>query len=354
MAIAVSVARPSVRPSARRKALSLGLRLAVSAGLLVVLWVRLPAIDTDTLIPQWSLGNIGLLGLGVLLLLTSYAFGAARWHHMLHLMGIRTERGRVLRHTLAGQFVSVVLPGSVGGDVLRARRLAGELGDGSGVAASVALERLTGWAVLPLFTVIGFAINAGLRHVGRASHLALLVALVTWGLLGLLMFAGGHRALGQRFGTAAQGWRRAVGTMHLGIASLRSQPREGLEVFLAGALHSLMQIAAAYMAARVLGIDEVGPTALLVFYPAVGILQVLPIAVGGLGVREWALALFLSPLGVPTERAVALGLLLYALTVATSLSGAPAFALGIRKAKTPEPELNEPELNEHPELNVPA
>ena len=61
------------------------------------------------------------------------------------------------------------------------------------------------------------------------------------------------------------------------------------------------------------------------------------VCVGGLGVREWALALFLNPLGVPTERAVALGLLLYALTVATSLAGAPAFALGMRKVRTKPP-----------------
>jgi uncharacterized membrane protein YbhN (UPF0104 family) len=309
-------------------------RIVVSGVLLLVLWIRLPEIDLARLIPRWSAGNVALLTAGTTLFLVSYGCGAARWHHMLHLLGIRAERRRVLRHTLAGQFVSVVLPGSVGGDVLRARRLANEVGDGSGIAASVALERLTGWAVLPLFTLVGLAVDGGLRHVGTASLVALLVALATWGLLGLLMLAGGHASLGRRFGTAAKGWRRMVGTAHLGIAHLRRHPMEGMEVLLAGVLFSVMQIAAAYVAARVLGIDQVGTTALLVFYPAVGILQVLPIAVGGLGVREWALALFLNPLGVPTERAVALGLLLYALTVATSLAGAPAFALGLRKVRT--------------------
>lgn len=319
------------RRRSRRAGLTLAARVLVSFALLGVLWKRLPDIDPSELIPHWSLGNVALLAVGVALFLVSYFFGAARWHHMLHLLGIRADRRRVLRHTLAGQFVSVVLPGSVGGDVLRARRLAGEVGDGSGIAASVALERLTGWAVLPLFTVIGFALNGGLRHVGRASNVALLVALATWGLLGLLMFTGGHRSLGVRFGSAAKGWRRMIGTTHFGMARLRSQPRQGLEVFVAGALQALTQISAAYIAARVLGIEQVGATVLLVFYPAIGILQVLPIAVGGLGVREWALALFLNPLGVPTERAVALGLLMYALTVATSLVGAPAFALGTRK-----------------------
>lgn len=322
------------RTSSRRGAFSLALRITVSAGLLGVLWIRLPDIDVGKLVPRWSAGNCLLLTAGVTMFLVSYGFGAARWHQMLHLLGIPTERRRVLRHALAGQFVSVVLPGSVGGDVLRARRLANEVGEGSGIAASVALERLTGFAVLPLFTVIGLAVNDRVReHGGRTSGIALVVALATWTVLGTLMIAGGHRSLGRRFGGAAPGWRRMLGTVHLGVVRFRTRPREGFEVILAGALQSVMQLGAAYIAARVLGIDQVGATVLLVFFPAVGILQVLPIAVGGLGVREWSLALFLNPLGVPTERAVALGLLFYALTVATSLAGAPAFALGTRHAR---------------------
>ena len=40
---------------------------------------------------------------------------------------------------------------------------------------------------------------------------------------------------------------------------------------------------------------------------------------------------FLTPLGVPTEQAVALGLVLYALNLVMSLVGAPAFAMGSRR-----------------------
>ena len=49
--------------------------------------------------------------------------------------------------------------------------------------------------------------------------------------------------------------------------------------------------------------------------------------------------LFLTPLGVPTEQSVALGLLLYALVLVGSLLGAPAFAIGGRRnrAVTPVP-----------------
>jgi len=71
--------------------------------------------------------------------------------------------------------------------------------------------------------------------------------------------------------------------------------------------------------------------------PAVAIAQVLPISLGGLGVREGAFVLFLGPLGVEASQAVALGLLVYGLNLAVSLLGAPAFAVGGGGGARPEP-----------------
>jgi hypothetical protein len=58
--------------------------------------------------------------------------------------------------------------------------------------------------------------------------------------------------------------------------------------------------------------------------------QVVPISVGGFGVREGMLTLFLTPLGVSTGRAVGIGLLWYFIMLVVSLAGAPAFAVGHR------------------------
>ena len=67
--------------------------------------------------------------------------------------------------------------------------------------------------------------------------------------------------------------------------------------------------------------------------PAVGIAQVLPISIGGLGVREAAFVVFLHPLGVPSGQAVALGLAVYGMNLTASLLGAPAFAFGARPVR---------------------
>jgi uncharacterized membrane protein YbhN (UPF0104 family) len=88
-------------------------------------------------------------------------------------------------------------------------------------------------------------------------------------------------------------------------------------------------VLAAWFATRALGL-HLPMMALLAFTPVVAIAQVLPLSLNGLGIREGAFVLFLGPLGVSTGQAVAVGLIVYALTLAVSLLGAPAFAVGGR------------------------
>ncbi|MGH9150773.1 MAG: lysylphosphatidylglycerol synthase domain-containing protein, partial [Acidimicrobiales bacterium] len=105
------------------------------------------------------------------------------------------------------------------------------------------------------------------------------------------------------------------------------------EALIVGFAYQLTAALAAFLAARALGLD-VSWTAALAFMPAVAIVQVLPFpSVGGLGVREAAFVLFLHPLGVSTDQAIALGLLVYGMNVVASLLGAPAFAAGTRAAR---------------------
>jgi hypothetical protein len=71
----------------------------------------------------------------------------------------------------------------------------------------------------------------------------------------------------------------------------------------------------------------------LAFVPAVAMAQVLPISLSGLGIREGLLVLLLHPLGVPTGKAIGIGLLWYGMTLVVSLLGAPLFAAGYRQGK---------------------
>lgn len=308
-------------------------RLIVSA---LLLWVLITKIGTNwsETIPDatghtlaWLAGALVLTFLGVVL-------SAVRWSAVLAALDQHPPFGRLLSLYFAGQFVGNVLPSTIGGDALRVSRLSKDNGEGPTTFASVVLERLTGWLVLPVITLIGLAVNPGLRELGKASAIAFAVAAGTLVLLGvvLLLTARPGQGIEGRL-EHNEGWRRFTSAVRFGIHRLVREPAATARILATGFAYQLILIGSALMAARALGLPAgAGPTALLAFLPAVLIAQVLPISISGLGVRELLFVLFLHPLGVPRSQAIALGLLLYLLNLVVSLLGAPAFAVGHSKA----------------------
>ena len=102
-----------------------------------------------------------------------------RWQKVLDVLGLHAGLRRLLSHYLAGQFVSNVLPTTIGGDVLRVSRLSRETGESPKSFASVVLERLTGWLVLPIISVVGFLVNPPLQHLGTPPRWPLGLAFAT-------------------------------------------------------------------------------------------------------------------------------------------------------------------------------
>lgn len=315
----------------KRRTMVLLARIAASGVMLWVLLSRIPDFDAGSAVPDWTAGSMLWLAGAAGLTLAGIVLSTIRWMEVLAALGLRARLGRLLSFYLAGQFVANVLPTTIGGDVLRVSRLAKDTGEAPRTFASVVLERLTGWLVLPVITFVGFLVNPGLTHLGTATHVALALASGTLVGLLLVLVVVASRPLVQR-STAPTGWRRFAGAVHLGVDGLRRRPGVAARVLAVGFAYQLVVVLAAVMAAQALGLRVAGLTAMLAFFPAVAIAQVLPIGISGLGVRESAFVLFLTPLGVPAEQAVALGLLLYVLNLLVSLLGAPAFAIGSRPA----------------------
>jgi uncharacterized protein (TIRG00374 family) len=277
-------------------------------------------------LPHRNAGNTALVAAALFFTLLGVVLSAFRWQRVLTTLEVSARLVQLTRHYLASLFVGNFLPSTVGGDVLRVSRLGAETGENSRPFASVVLERLSGWIVLPALTFAGLAINPTLRNQGRATALAVAVGVFTLTALGAVLFLAAHPRIGGR-ATGTDGWRRFTGAIHLGVDRFRREPALALEVLLAGVLYQISVLVSVFLAGKALDI-HVGFTAILTFFPAVAIVQTLPVTVGGLGVREGALYVFLHPLGVSSEQAISLGVLVYFCTLVVSLVGAPAFAAG--------------------------
>lgn len=318
----------------RRSTLAPMLRVAAT---IVMLALLLPRLDVARVVPLRRPATLGWLVAAVAITLVAACVSALRWQRVLAALGQPTRIATLLSHCFAGLFVGNFLPSTVGGDIVRVSRLSSSSGDSPTSFASVVLERLTGWIVLPLLTLTGLLLNPGLLRLGTASRVAVAVAMITVLLLGGIVLASVSRPLraGGLAGDLADriGWQRFMGAIQIGLHRFRSRPVATVPVLATGFAYQLLVVLAAFLAARALDLP-LSPSAALVFLPAVAMIQVVPITMGGLGVREGALVLFLSRsgLGATVEQAIAFGLLLYLMNLVVSLIGAPAFAAGTRPA----------------------
>lgn len=305
----------------RKSALILLLRLGVSVGLLIVLFVTVD-IDFDSLWPDdagavvWLLAAFGCM-------VGSMVLATFRWQQVCRALELVVATRRLFWHIASGQFVSNFVPTTVGGDVLRVTRLGRDTGDRPTSFTTVILERLSGWMVLPAAILAGLVLDPKLRAEGGASGAALSAALITLAALALIILAAGNDLTG-RLLHRRQESLRWLHSVHEGIDALRAHPAQIGRILGTGAAYQGLLVLGFWCAAHSIGIEGFGLRAAAAFVPAVLIVQVLPLGIGGLGVREGALVLFLSSLDVPNDEAVALGLTMYALTIIMSLIGLPA------------------------------
>lgn len=308
---------------------SVPFRILLSAVMLAVLVWRLPDVKWGDLGPRWTPVSPLWLGGAALAMLAAFALSALRWQRVLSAMATPPPFSRMLNIFLAGQFVSNVLPSAFGGDVVRVARLGKVIDDRPRAFASVTIDRLTGWLVLPFITLVALSYQPELRELGHQTAVAASIATATLVALTVVLLVASNRRFA-RFADDAVGWRRFLIAIHVGIDALRCKPARALEVIAVGLAFQFLQCLAIWFAGHGIGIKEIEFGVVLVFFPAVAIAQNLPIGLGGLGIRESMFAAFFGAVGADPALSITLGLVVYLITIITSSFGAPSFAVGHR------------------------
>ncbi|HEX9467251.1 MAG TPA: lysylphosphatidylglycerol synthase transmembrane domain-containing protein, partial [Acidimicrobiia bacterium] len=166
---------PRLRLGAAAK---IGVRVIISAVLLVLLIIKIPS---DSIQPKDThAGTLTFLAVGIAVTLAGFVLSAWRWQRVFAVFDTHVPLRTLLAFYLAGQFVGNVLPSTIGGDVLRVSRAAKATGTSDVAFASVVIERLTGFVALPVLTVLGFVLEPSLREASDA-WIAIAIAAATVG-----------------------------------------------------------------------------------------------------------------------------------------------------------------------------
>jgi glycosyltransferase 2 family protein len=302
----------AVRASLRRP-LWLALKAAVTG---FFLWVVATRSDWSALVSAFSGLDGTTLVACVLLTCLATAANAVRWQRALGYAGVRARLWDVLRDTFVGTTYNLLLPTSIGGDAVRALRCARRLGQEDKVWASVLFERVMGLCSLSGLALVGLSWSE--RRELRPLFFA--AAGMTLLLLGLLLFAARPlRVLAARL--AFSRTRQFLGGLAQTLEGPFGLPRARLETLGWSLAYQIVSLSMLALVAAPWADDR----ALLGIYLGVPIAlvgSIVPITIGGLGLRESLFVLVLADFWVDAEHALSLSLVWLGSSLLTALTGA--------------------------------
>ena len=283
---------------------------AVLGLLLVVLpWPELRDAARSAAWGVWIVVLLGFVG--------GHLLGVVKWRLLVNAAGASLALFTAIRCYAAGLFANLCLPTIVGGDVLRAT-LAGRATDRLEVVVVVGVaDRLIDLAVLAVFIVGAGFMMGDLAAAGFAQVLVMTV-----------IVGGTASALAVPFllWMPLRRWprrvRRRVGRFLVSLRALRRHPRAAVgAVLLSLSIQGSFVSLNAWFGASI-GIDVPWITWFLV-WPLAKLSGLLPVSLGGLGVRDATLAALLVPFGVPLAQGFIVSLLWQSVLIAGGLlSGA--------------------------------
>lgn len=259
-----------------------------------------------------ALPSIALAG-AELAVVCSMLVGAARHRALLVAYGAVAVPSLLecLRLYWAGFFFNTFLPGSVGGDVLRAVEARTAFGDAGGSVASAAVvfvERLLGLAALALVAGAAFL----LRPLPGVEGLFVVVVIgMSGAVLGVVAVAGARRVGGRAPG--------ALGVFLRRLPEVRSPTAFAGAMGLSLASQALVIATGHALVGGLGGGVSFVHTASVV--PVGAAAAYFPLTVSGLGVREAAFEVLFERVGMPGERALAFAFAFLAVQWAGALVG---------------------------------
>jgi len=292
--------------------------IAKAAISLLLLTVVLVKVDLSSVFQVLGRADFLLCLLSISIAVGAWLVNTYKWQVLLTGPGIRPKYSELLRLNLIGMFYNLVLPGQVGGEVVKGFKLT-QLGtDGKRAAISVIADRVTGLLALLGLGILGIFLSPSVG--GRADLLPWLVALaVLLGLVTVMLITGaGLNTIRDRLPAGRLMAKLKLETWHLEIGD-ESWPTLLTSMVLA-VIFQLGIVLANYLFCLALNIP-INYLQLLWVVAGVSILQSLPISIAGVGVREGAFVYLLGLLGVAEPAALALSLLVFATQILFALVG---------------------------------
>lgn len=310
-----------------KKAINTASRIIISIGLIVYL-ITTQFKDFKTIASTLKNINIAL----ILLSFSTHIYGiwvtAYRWQILLKTQNIRLSVLSLSSSTLIGQFFNNFLPTSIGGDVYRAYDVTKKTGFPMSSSISVlVVERLSGIIASAVFATA--ALFLGFTTIGGKSIIIPILIFLAISILIFFLILNpnilGIQKLAKKIKLFEKILEKLKNVYHT-FLSFKKYKWVLIKVLFYSLTLQFAVIINYWLASRSLGIN-LDLTAFIFIVPVVSIIAMLPISLGGIGVREGSLVFIMVSLGAHNEKAAMCSLLLFAMLLIMGIIGGLIYAI---------------------------
>lgn len=215
---------------------------------------------------------------------------ALKWYMLAMARNLRAGYWRFFSYYLVGQFYNLILPTSVGGDVVRSYELGKFTGKQADALASVFVERYTG--VLVLLALAGVAVLSQLSVFSvnfvfiSLFFFALALGFIAWMIFDNRIYAGVRRKVTTRWAILTP----LFGKLDKLLASIqvyRDHPSALVWAFVNSLVFYLLAVLNVYVTALVFDLN-VNFVDMLIATPIIMLIMNIPLSVGNIGLMEFA------------------------------------------------------------------
>jgi len=310
-----------------KKIINTTLRIIISSGLIIYL-VFSQFKDFKTISSTLKEVNITL----ILLSASTHIYGiwitAYRWQTLLKTQNVRLSVISLTSSTLIGMFFNNFLPTSIGGDLYRAYDITKKADFPMSSSISVlVVERLSGIIASAVFAVA--ALFLGFTAIGGKSVIIPVIIFLIASLFIFFLILNPKIFGVQKFAGRIKFIQKMIDKLK-NVYHTFLTFKEYKWVLVKVMFYSLtLQFAVIinyWLASRALNIN-LGLTAFIFIVPIVSIISMLPISLGGIGVREGSLVFIMVSLGASNEKSAMVSLLLFAMILFFGIIGGLIYAI---------------------------
>ncbi len=277
--------------------------LAKAAVSVLLIWFLVSRIDFNEM--QSRLAGLSLSGaaFAVFVLGVQAIAATQRWRVVAQTMGVLIEFGRASRIVLIGLFFNQTLPSSIGGDAVRVWMVTQD-GTRLGKAVNIVLgDRVL--ALMVLVILMAVTLPLLLDRVSDPVITHGMTILVAVGCAGILLFLIAGRQIAMTLGR----WRvtRPFGELAADFRSLFYGFGPAAQLVGWSAMIHVLTVASIFVLAGALGVAA-GFLDCLIIVPAVILATTIPVSVAGWGVREGAMVVGFSQIGIASPDALAISI----------------------------------------------